>query len=267
MAEAESNGGGDEKTREKPGTLRQVIITAAFTLLGGIIGVLGKGYYDLAIEKQKSTGELALEDKKVTAELNLEKEKFEENKHLERQKLDADLVKLALQASSGTGAETLGFMVQTNLIEDSDIRKGVIAYLDSKKPVPRLQTETNTWFNQSVIEPVTSPNGKLRANVPTGTSIVLADISTIPVQFYGAFPTGGEFIKAMCFSPDSRKLLAAASNSVFVWDVTTGQAVSKIRLPWPPDSVKFSDDGKKIEVRNGKEQVVYDENGNNVDSK
>ena len=73
---------------------------------------------------------------KVTAELNLEKEKFEESKRLERQKLDADLVKLALQASGINGAETLGFMVQTNLIEDAEIRKGVIAYLES---VPKMR--------------------------------------------------------------------------------------------------------------------------------
>ena len=82
-----------------------------------------------------------MKTRRSPAELNLEKEKFEENKRLERQKLDADLVKLALQASGGNGAETLGFMVQTNLIEDSEIRNGVIAYLDSKKPVPQLQTE------------------------------------------------------------------------------------------------------------------------------
>jgi hypothetical protein len=61
---------------------------------------LGKGCYDLGIEKQKSSAELELEDKKVTAELDLEKEKFEETKRLERQKLDAELVKLALQAST-----------------------------------------------------------------------------------------------------------------------------------------------------------------------
>jgi hypothetical protein len=61
------------------------------------------------------------------------------SKHIERQKLDADLIKLALQASGIDGAETLGFMVQTNLIVDPDIRKEVIAYLDSKKPVPQLQ--------------------------------------------------------------------------------------------------------------------------------
>jgi hypothetical protein len=138
MGEAESNEDGDEHPSQKPGTLSGIIVTAAFTLLGGMIGVLGKGCYDLAIEKQKSSAQLQLEDKKVIAELNLEKEKFEENKRLEWQKLDAELVKLALQASGTNGAETLGFMVQTNLIEDSDIRKGVMAYLDSKKPVPRL---------------------------------------------------------------------------------------------------------------------------------
>lgn len=64
---------------------------------------------------------------------------------------DAELVKLALQASGINGAETLGFMVQTNLIEDSDIRKGVIAYLDSKKPVPRLQSVVKAGQNDSLL--------------------------------------------------------------------------------------------------------------------
>jgi hypothetical protein len=68
------------------------MITAAFTLLGVIVGVLGKGCYDLEIQKNKSGAELRLEERRVDAELNLEREKFEENKKLERQKLDADLV-------------------------------------------------------------------------------------------------------------------------------------------------------------------------------
>jgi len=140
MGDEEESRGSNEAS-EKPGGLRGIMITAAFTLLGGVIGVLGKGCYDLAIEKQKSVAELQLEQKKVDAELNLEKEKFEENKKLERQKLDSDLVKLALQASGvDKGGETLGFMVDTSLIVDPEIRKGVKAYLDSKKPVPALST-------------------------------------------------------------------------------------------------------------------------------
>jgi hypothetical protein len=195
MGEAESNEGGDEHPSEKPGTLRGIILTAAFTLLGGIIGVLGKGCYDLAIEKQKSSAELQLEDKKVTAELNLEKEKFEENKRLERQKLDAELVKLALQASGINGAETLGFMVQTNLIEDSDIRKGVIAYLDSKKPVPRLQSVVKVGQNDTLL--LRSGPGtrfSVIAEIPADANDISAfekdavkdgDTSWTPVEWHG----------------------------------------------------------------------------------
>ena len=35
MGEAESDGGGDEKPREKSGTLRGVLLSAVFTFLGG----------------------------------------------------------------------------------------------------------------------------------------------------------------------------------------------------------------------------------------
>jgi hypothetical protein len=41
---------------------------------------LGKGCYDLGIEKQKSSAERELEDKKVTAELDLEKKNLKKPK-------------------------------------------------------------------------------------------------------------------------------------------------------------------------------------------
>jgi hypothetical protein len=55
MAEDDQKGEGPKAgpESEKSGGLRGILITAAFTLLGGIIGVLGKGYYDLAVEKEK----------------------------------------------------------------------------------------------------------------------------------------------------------------------------------------------------------------------
>jgi hypothetical protein len=62
---------------EKSGGWRGILITAAFTLLGGIIGVLGKGYYDLAVEKEKSASELQNEKTKVDDDIQLKKEKFE----------------------------------------------------------------------------------------------------------------------------------------------------------------------------------------------
>src|SRR5258708_11398831 len=216
MGEAEQDKVGNEKPGEKPGTLKGIIITAAFTFLGGLIGVLGKGCYDLAIEKQKSISELTLEDKKTTAELNLEKEKFEENKRLERQKLDAELVKLALEASGSNGAETLGFMVDTNLIEDVGIRKGVTAYLASKKPVPQLQT--NAHFSGEDIDTglVKSPDGKFSAifvNTGYGEQIHLLDEASQTRHMLN-WPEG-EAITQVSFSPDSRKLLAVSrSNSV-----------------------------------------------------
>jgi len=251
MGEAESDGGGDEKPREKSGTLKGVIITAAFTLLGGIIGVLGKGYYDLAIERQKSTSELTLEDKKVTAELNLEKEKFEENKRLERQKLDADLVKLALQASGGNGAETLGFMVQTNLIEDSDIRKGVIAYLESKKPVPQLQTDSRLWFlKEESTQPVKSPDGRITAK-GFGDTVVLIDTRTQKAIY--SFPLKGiEWIKAMSFSPNGLKLIAVGNNNLLYVLNPEEMDVVRIQLPWQPDSANSPTTERRSKFSSGR---------------
>jgi hypothetical protein len=76
---------GEQKTEEKTSRgIRGVLLTAVFTFLRAVIGVLGKGYFDLANEKQKSADELKLEEKKMDAEVQLERQKF-----------DADLVKVA----------------------------------------------------------------------------------------------------------------------------------------------------------------------------
>jgi len=106
----------EENSAQKLSSLKGIIISAGFTFLGVVIGVLGKGGFDVVLEEKR----------------------FLADQQLERQKLDADLVKLAIQASGKNGAETLGFMVDTNLIMDPEIRKGVKAYLESQKPVPTL---------------------------------------------------------------------------------------------------------------------------------
>src|SRR5690348_2742730 len=61
--ESKKEGGDEGKPAEgKSGSLKTTIIAAVFTLIGGIIGVLGKGYYDLRIEDKKGDAELKLED-------------------------------------------------------------------------------------------------------------------------------------------------------------------------------------------------------------
>ena len=53
--------GKSEQASEKSAGTRGILLSAAFTLLGGIIGVLVTGGFNLAIEKQKSDAELSLE--------------------------------------------------------------------------------------------------------------------------------------------------------------------------------------------------------------
>jgi hypothetical protein len=177
---------------------------------------------------------------KVTAELNLEKEKFEESKRLERQKLDADPVKLALQASGINGAETLGFMVQTNLIEDAEIRKGVIAYLDSKKPVPPLQTEPTGIEKERALLSVESPDGKGRATAFLDGCLRLTDTATNKSR---PIMMATDTI-AMSFSTDSRRLIVVGYDNTGEVLEATGARIGLIALKGLPDSVKFEDDGK-----------------------
>jgi hypothetical protein len=86
----------DTSTSSKAGAagLTSIFIPALFTLFGTIIGVIGNGFYNL---------------------------------QLERPKADTDLVKLAVQSQDeGTRIERLRFMVSVNLIQDSQIRNGVL---------------------------------------------------------------------------------------------------------------------------------------------
>jgi WD40 repeat protein len=182
---------------------------------------------------------------------------------------------LALQASGGNGAETLGFMVQTNLIEDAEIRKGVIAYLDSKKPVPQLaQLQAQQLqaaaesFDQASGQTVRSPDGRVMAKALLGGRVNLFDTYTQQIvrSFFQAEITA---ITAMSFSPDSRKLIIVGdNNSVSIWGLEgAANLIAVIKLPWRPDFVKFSDNGEKIIARHGEEEAIYDEKGNKVNSK
>ena len=102
--------------------IRGLLISAAFTLLGAIIGVVGKGIFENSLERQKEVGEQLLE----------------------RQRFDADLVKLAISSPKPVERlDFLDFMVQTRLIQDKDIREGVSKFVsdtrNTKKTVPQYQ--------------------------------------------------------------------------------------------------------------------------------
>jgi len=253
MGEEESKeevGGASKPAEGKFGSLKTTIVAASFTLLGGIIGVLGKGYYDLRIQ-----------DKKGDAELKLEKEKFEESKHLERQKLDSEIIKLVLQSSASDRAETLGFMVDTNLIEDSEIRNGVTAYLAAKKPVPRLETGRGDQISLKV----GSPSGRYMAMAHSGGKIDLIETATQKLRF--SFETGDSFIEGMSFSPDEHMLVFASDRGVRLSDVITGQLMAFIPSPYPINMVAFSRDGNNVLVGHEGQIEIYDLNGKKVSTK
>ena len=94
-ASEEPKPSGSEQPSGKSGDVKVVIISAIFTLIGGLIGVLGKGCYDLRIaadnsksalkiEERKSAAELQLEEKRVDADLKLESEKSDGNRKLQQ---------------------------------------------------------------------------------------------------------------------------------------------------------------------------------------
>jgi hypothetical protein len=119
MNEAEKPAGESEKSGSG---IKGILVSAAFTLLGAIIGVVGKGVFENSLERQKEAGEQLLE----------------------RQKFDADLVKLAISSPKpGERLDFLDFMVQTHLIQDKDIREGVSKFVsdtrNTKKTVPQYQ--------------------------------------------------------------------------------------------------------------------------------
>jgi hypothetical protein len=140
----------DQSKGDKPDTVedkgtdwRKLVNNAVWTVIGGLLGALVTGYFNLLTQKEKSSSELKIEETKVKAEIDLEKEKFNSSTKMERQKLDEDLIKLALQSPEiEKRKEALTFMAQTGLISDPDIKKGVEGYLAQGNPPPHLVAES-----------------------------------------------------------------------------------------------------------------------------
>ena len=140
----------DQSKGDKPDTVddkmadwRKWVNNAVWTVIGGLLGALVTGYFNLLTQKEKSSSELKIEETKVKAEIDLEKEKFNSSTKMERQKLDEDLIKLALQSPEiEKRKEALTFMSQTGLISDPDIQKGVEGYLTQGNPLPHLAAES-----------------------------------------------------------------------------------------------------------------------------
>lgn len=138
----QAKGGKPDKVEDKGPDWRKLVNNAVWTVIGGLLGALVTGYFNLRTQEEKSSSELKIEETKVKAEIDLEKEKFNSSTKMERQKLDEDLIKLALQSPEiDKRKEALTFMAQTGLISDPDIQKGVEGYLAQGNLPPRLVAE------------------------------------------------------------------------------------------------------------------------------
>ncbi len=125
--------------QDKPADSHGKLIIALFTCVGTLIGVLGKGCFDVQVEQQKTITELRSEEQKASAEQKLEEQKASAEQQLERQRFDAELVKTALaSADQEKRIQFLEFMVQTHLILEKDIRDGVEGYVNRAKQNPTI---------------------------------------------------------------------------------------------------------------------------------
>jgi hypothetical protein len=62
-----SKGGASEQS----GSIRGVLITSGFTLLGGVLGALATGYFNYRTEDKKATTEIQVEQQKAIKEIEL----------------------------------------------------------------------------------------------------------------------------------------------------------------------------------------------------
>lgn len=199
------------------------------------------------------------------SELDLEKEKFEENTKLERQKLDYDIIKMVLQSSGSDRAETLGFMVDTNLISDPEIQKGVKEYLAAKKPVPQIENKVRDIGFGTM-----SPDGELTAQWYTSSgNVELIETGSGRIRTIveaGRMVQAGLSVYSMTFSPDSRLLaIDFQSGRAGIWDVVTLGLKARIDSQ-QTGLITFTPDGKEIRILGPLGADVYDLTGKKVRS-
>ena len=60
------------KAEEKTAGIKAILINAAFTLLGTVIGVYGKGCTDVQVAHEKAAADQAIENSRAKAELGLQ---------------------------------------------------------------------------------------------------------------------------------------------------------------------------------------------------
>jgi hypothetical protein len=154
-------------TGEKSGGIKAVLITAAFTFLGTLVGIFGKGWSDERVAHETAASQERTEILRSVHELQLEQQKASEEQQLEKQRFEAEMIKAAIAGKEPQDRlDFLEFMVKVNLINDDKIKTGVEAYIQEvqsnpKKAVPRWIPTTETG---------TSPDGDSRVHSFTLTS-------------------------------------------------------------------------------------------------
>ena len=103
-----------------------------------------------------------------------------------------------------------------------------------------------------------SPNGKILATVHNKNKVIrLWDVETGSTRF--TLTGHKQTIKALAFSPNG-KILASGENyqTIYLWDVTTGQQLTNSQTEATVNTLQFSPDGKTIVSgnHNGKIQLL-----------
>jgi hypothetical protein len=174
--------------------------------------------------------------------------------------------------------KTLGFMVQTHLIEDPEIRAGITRYLASSSPVPILHehgffAEDFPWNAKDTLT-IKAPHGGPLASVTTEGVVKLQTEIRTPTGDPGYILDQSEIKSPNAyFSRNGEALFVYNKQKAAIYfpqpDTILGQ--QRLRPPIrisPPNGISqiwLSEDGKEIGVTGtDNKQVTYDLDGNEI---
>jgi WD40 repeat protein len=80
--------------------------------------------------------------------------------------------------------------------------------------------------------------------------VVIRDMGTAAIVARFRFPTQGTKVSVLAFTPDGRRVVTAswADAELRFWNAKTGAPVGTLELPYRPECVAFSPDGKLLAV-------------------